>query len=91
MNEDVNENRKLFWMEVSNVKGGKVENCRRVKDGSGRLAQREDEARMIWKEYFEDLYNINAQEEVAVHMYGFDGIWRDNYFRGKPIRRSQEK
>ena len=24
MNEDVNENRKLFWKEVSNMKGGKV-------------------------------------------------------------------
>ena len=25
MNEDVNGNRKLFWKEVSNAKGGKVE------------------------------------------------------------------
>ena len=25
MNEDVNENSKLFWKEVSNAKGGKVE------------------------------------------------------------------
>ena len=30
----------------------------------------------IWKEYFEDMYNIDTQEEVAVHMCGFDGIWR---------------
>ena len=35
MNEDVNGNRKLFWKEVSNVKGGKVESCSRVKDGMG--------------------------------------------------------
>ena len=27
MNEDVNENRKLFWKEVRNVKEGKVKNC----------------------------------------------------------------
>ena len=27
-----------------------------MKDGDGRLAQREDGARKIWKEYFEDLY-----------------------------------
>ena len=32
MNEDVNGNRKLFWKEVSNAKGGKVESCSRVKD-----------------------------------------------------------
>ena len=25
MNEDVNGNKKLFWKEVSNVKGGKVD------------------------------------------------------------------
>ena len=36
-NEDVNGNRKLFWKEVSNAKGGKVECCSRIKDGNGRL------------------------------------------------------
>ena len=29
---------------------------------------------MIWKEYFEDLYNINTQEEVAVYMCGLMGL-----------------
>ena len=43
MNEDVNGKRKLFWKEVSNVKGGKVESCRRIKDGNGRLAKGEDQ------------------------------------------------
>ena len=43
MNEDVNGNRKSFWKEVSNAKGGKVESCSRRKDGNGRLAQGEDE------------------------------------------------
>ena len=44
MNEDVNENRKLFWKEVmTNMKGGKVESCSRIKDGNGRLVQGEDE------------------------------------------------
>ena len=85
MNEDVNRNRKLFWKKVSNVKGGKVESCSRIKNGNGRLVQGEDEARKIWKEYFEDLYNIDTQEEIAVHMCGFDGIRRGNYFGGEPI------
>ena len=43
MNEDVNGNEKLFWKEVSNAKGGKVESCSRIKDGNRRLAQGEDE------------------------------------------------
>ena len=49
INEDVNRNRKSFRKEVSNVKGGKVENSSRIKDGNGRLAQGEDEVRRIWK------------------------------------------
>ena len=39
MNEDVNGNRKLFWKEVSNTKGGKAESCTRIKEGNGRLAK----------------------------------------------------
>ena len=35
MNEDVNGNKKLFWNEVSNAKGGKVESYSKIKDGNG--------------------------------------------------------
>ena len=38
MNEYMKGNRKLFWKEVSNAKGGNMESCSRVKDGNGRLA-----------------------------------------------------
>ena len=47
---------------MSNAKGGKVESCNRIKDGNGRLAQGDDEVRKIWKESFEDLYNIDTKE-----------------------------
>ena len=60
MSEDANGNRKLFWKEVSNVKGGKVESCSRIKDGNRSLLQVKHEVRRIWKEYFEALYNIGA-------------------------------
>ena len=70
-------------------KVGKVESCSRVKDGNRRLIQGKDEARKIWKEYFEGLYNIDTQEEIAVHMCHFDGIWRGNYFRGEQIGRGE--
>ena len=43
-----------------------MESCSKVKDGNERLAQGEDQGRKIWKEYFEDLCNIDTQEEVAV-------------------------
>ena len=75
--------RKLFWKEVSNAKGGNVQSCSRVMDGNWRLVQGEDEVIKIWKDYFEDL------EEVAVHMCGFDGIRRGNYFGREPIGRAE--
>ena len=79
----------MFWKEVSNARGGKVESCRRVKDGNGKLAQGEDEARKIWKGYFEDLHNTDTEEEVTVHICGFDGVRRGNYFGGEPIGRAE--
>ena len=41
------------------MKGGKVESCSKIKDGNGRLAQGDDDIQIIWKENFEDLYNID--------------------------------
>ena len=61
MNQNVDANRKLFWRKVSEVKGGKVKSCSRIKDGNGTLALEEDEVRMIWKGYFDDLYNIDTK------------------------------
>ena len=55
----MNGNRKLFLKEV---KGRKLESSSKIEDGNGRLAQGEDEMQKIWKDYFEDLYNINIQE-----------------------------
>ena len=43
MNENVNGNRKLLWIEVSNAKEGKVESCNRIKNGNRRSAQGEGE------------------------------------------------
>ena len=39
MNQDVNGNKKLFWKEVHNAKGRKVESCSRIKDQNGKLKQ----------------------------------------------------
>ena len=51
----------MFRMEVSKVNGEKVGSCGRIKDGNGRLVLGEEEARKIWKDYFEDQYNIDTQ------------------------------
>ena len=53
------------------------------------MAQGEDVVRRSWKEYFKDLYNIDTQKQVSVHMCGFDGIRRGNYCLGEPIGRAE--
>ena len=39
--------------------------------------------------YFGDLYNIDTQEQVAVHTCVFDGVRRGNDFGGEPFRRTE--
>ena len=73
------------------MKVGKVESCSRIEDGNLRLAQGEDGVRRICKDYIEDLYNIDTQEQLTVHMCGFDGILRSNYFGGEPNGRAKVK
>ena len=86
---NVNGNRKLFLKEGSNANGGKVQNSNRVKDGNRRLVLEQAEVQRIWNGFYENLYNIDTQEQVAVNMCGFDGVPRGNYFRGEPIRRTE--
>ena len=43
----------------------------------------------IWKDYFDDLYNIDTQEQVAIHICGFDGIQESNYFGVELIGRTE--
>ena len=76
MNEDMNGNMKLFWKVVSNAKGGKVESCSIIKDGNGRLAQGENEVGNIWKEYFENMYNIlrKTLQYTFVSLMGFGEV-----------------
>ena len=38
MNPDMNENKKLFWKEISKVNGGKVLSCSRIKDRNGKFS-----------------------------------------------------
>ena len=47
MNQDVNENRKLLWKEVSKSNGVNVENSTRIKYKNDRLILEETEVRKI--------------------------------------------
>ena len=74
---------------MSKGNGGKEDSWSRIKNLNGNLELGEKEVRRIWKDYFEDLYNIDTQGKVAVRMCGFDGIQSGNYFRGKTIKRNE--
>ena len=89
MNQYIDGNMKLFQKEVSKVSEKKMESCCRIKDGNGRLALGEDKGWRIWKDYFEDLYNTDIQEQVAVQICTFDGIQRGSYFGGEPIESTE--
>ena len=66
-----------------------MENCIGIKDGNGRLPLGEDEVGKVLKDCFETLYNISTQEQVPVHMYGYDSAQRGNYFKEETIRRQK--
>ena len=71
-----------IWKELSKVKGGKVELLQN-KVWKKDLGLGDDEVRVKWNDYFGDLYNIETQEQVTVHMCGLDGVQRGSYFGGE--------
>ena len=87
INQDVNGYKRLFPNEVVKANGGKVESCSRIKDISDRLSMEEGGSAKDLKDYYEDLYNIDNQEEVGFRMYSFYGVQRSNYIGGEPIKR----
>ena len=56
------------------MSGEKMESCSRMQEGNERLALGENEVRKISKDYVEDIYNIDTQGQVVVHICVFDGV-----------------
>src|SRR5678816_1952508 len=44
----------------------------------------------VWKEHFENLYNIGSNEEVIMTVCGFDGTRRNRYFGDEVISKEEE-
>ena len=57
--------RSSFWK----VNGGKGESYSRIYNRDGRMSLEDDKVQRIWKDYFEDLYNIGTQEEGSVYIW----------------------
>ena len=56
-------------------------------EGGEQSELRKGGVKRIWKDYFEELYKMDMQDQVLDHMCGFGGIQGGNYFGGEPIRR----
>ena len=54
-----------------------------------RLALGDDEVQRVWKDYFENLYDTDTQEQVAFYMYSVEGIQKVNQFKENPIRKTE--
>src|SRR5678815_4291707 len=44
----------------------------------------------VWKEHFENLYNIGSNDEVIMTVCGFDGTRRNRYFGDEVISKEEE-
>ena len=49
----------------------------------------EMDVRGVWKEHFENLHNINSNDEVLVNVCGFDGTRRNRYFGDEVISKEE--
>ena len=57
-----------------------------MKYRTGRLAVWGEET---WNGHFEDSYNVDTEERVAVDMCGFDSARNSNYFEGDKLSRNE--
>ena len=84
MNGDVNENRKLFWKELSNGKGGKVEICSRIKDGNGENCYTFHPAHRF-RDVVEHRYHVGGKENMGRKRF------RSNTGRGRTWIRKRSR
>src|SRR5678816_1162189 len=60
MNGDLQGNRKLFWKKARKVKNENKGNLLRIMNRDDAFVTNEMDVRGMWKEHFENLYNINS-------------------------------
>ncbi len=66
LSQNFSENKKVFKKEVKKVRGGEKSGGVRMRGESGELVMGESELKEIWKSYFEQLMNNEAEGEAVV-------------------------
>ncbi len=70
LSRNFSENKQLFWTEVKKVRGGEKNGDVRMRGEDGELVGGERELKGIWKGYFEQLMNNEAEGEAVVTSMG---------------------
>ncbi len=64
--ENFSENKKIFWKKVKGAKGGEKSGSVRMRGEDGELVGSGSELKGLWKGYFEQLMNNEAEGEAVV-------------------------
>ena len=70
------------------MNSGKAENCRTIRDRTGKPTVRENNVPKTWKDYLENNV-LQIQKRELNSMYGFDGAQSVNYFGEQSVSRPE--
>ena len=77
---DLSGSRKLFWKDVRKVKCRKIENCIKIKNRIKRPVVGENDIQENWKNYFENHYTVDTEEQFIDNIFSSVGARMINYF-----------
>ena len=79
MNQDVSGDKNGSEKVVGKVKNGKMEHCIRLKYRTGKVVNERIMCERLG-EYFEDLYNVDTEDQFTCNTCDYNYIRRNNYF-----------
>ena len=73
LSKDFVDNRKIYHKEIKRIRGGKRNDCSKIKDGNGRVLKEKEEVLKRWKEYFGELMAPGSGGEAQITCWGMVG------------------
>ena len=65
LEQNYRENQKLFWGAIKRCRRGKACPVKHVKNSEGEIVKQEDQILETWRQHFEKLHNVNANDHIA--------------------------
>ena len=73
LSKDFVENRRLYHKEIKKIRGGKGNDCSKIKDGDGRVLKEKGEVLKRWKEYFSSIMSTGGGRDAQITCWGMVG------------------